>query len=116
MVNFQNTQPSIDKFFSKMTLIQLFDYMFSDFIEYIFKCSINFANKRYWKEIIFTNDDIYKYLYVYIYLSVYNFYEIEDVWESNNLIKTNIPNIISRKKYRVINKYFYIHLNCYKNS
>ena len=49
---------------------------------------------------------------MYIFLSAYNFHEIEELWENNNLIKTNIPNIISRNKYREINKYFYIYHNC----
>ena len=43
---------------------------------------------------------------------MYNFHEIEELWKNNNLIKTNIPNINSRNKYRDINKYFYIYHDC----
>ena len=49
---------------------------------------------------------------MYIFLSVYNFHEIEELWENNNMIIINISNIISRNKYREINKYFYIYHNC----
>ena len=110
MINFHNTHPPINELFMKMTPIQLFEYLFNDFIEYICKCSENCTNKRYGIKINFTKDNIYKYLYVYIFLSGYNYHEIEELWEKKNLIKTNCPNIISRNKHREINKYFILKL------
>ena len=39
MINFHNTHPPINELFLKMTQIQLFEYLFDDFIKYICKCS-----------------------------------------------------------------------------
>ena len=46
-INFHNTHPPINELFLKMAPIQLFEYLFDDFVEYICKCSTNFASKRY---------------------------------------------------------------------
>ena len=64
--------------------------------------------KRYGKNIKIHKDDIYKYIFIYIYLSVYNLHEIDMLWKKTKFFQTIIPQIISKRSYKTINKYFYI--------
>ena len=47
-------------------------------------------------------------IYINIYLSVYNLHEIDILWKKTKLFQKIITQIISKRSYKTINKYFYI--------
>ena len=44
-------------------------------------------------------------IYLYIYLSVYNLHEIDTLWKKTKLFQTIIPQTLSKRSYKTINKY-----------
>ena len=88
--------------------LQLFEYVFVDFINIVILYREKYAEKRLQLEIELDKDDIYKYLFVDLFLSIYNFHSIDELWEQTPLIQTIVPKIISKNKYWKICKVFYI--------
>ena len=99
----------VEEKFQKMSPIELFFFTFEKLFENIAIFSNNYAQKRHkcYNSNIAKNGIII-YIYIYIFLSVYKYPEIESLWENNPLINNTIPNIITRGRYRQINKYIYI--------
>ena len=80
----------------------------SSFLPKIIEFTKDFVYKRYKKDIILSDEGIYKYLFVYQYLSIYDTIEIKLWWEKSFLFKSIVPKVISKNKYYFINKFIYI--------
>ena len=92
-----------------MTPFDLFMFFYNEYSEII----ANFTNENMQKNKNYsinsiTKDDMIKYIFIFIYLSIYDFPEIEMLWEKSKFFKSIIPNIISKNKYITINKFFSI--------
>ena len=113
VIDFENyLSKDIENIYLKMSPLELFMFMFDEYIIKIVEYSKLFASHRYNSNNLGINkDDIYIYFYIYIFLSVYKYSELEMLWEENDSVATIIPSLISRKRYREINKYISISKN-----
>ena len=95
-----------------MSPLELFMLMFDEYITKIAEYIKLFAYNRYNSNNVNINkEEIFIYLYIYIFLSVYKYPELEMIWEENDYITTIIPSLLSRKRFREINKYISISKN-----
>ena len=102
----------VENIYLKMSPLELFMLMFDEYITKIVEYTKLFAYNRYNSNNVNINkEEIYIYLYIYIFLSVYKYPELEMIWEENDSITTIIPSLLSRKRFREINKYISISKN-----
>ena len=98
----------VDTKYKNITPLQLLHEILDDYFPKIEEYSKIYANKKYNTDFTININDFYSYILVYLYLSIYNLPEVEMIWNKNPLFQTIIPVVISRDKYRNINKFFYI--------
>ena len=96
VIDFENyLSKDIENIYLKMSPLELFMFMFDEYIIKIVEYSKLFASHRYNSNNLGINkDDIYIYFYIYIFLSVYKYSELEMLWEENDSVATIIPSLI----------------------
>jgi len=104
--NLETPMDYFNLFFDKIFLdfiVKESNRYYSQILENKQKSAYSYLDKLYFENPV-DNVDIKKYIFCIIYMGVYKLPSVDEHWKTNNLIKSAIPQILSRNRFYIIGK------------